>query len=130
MLEPVRRVVRFIETRDRAWLDHTYTADAEILDSFGPLLFCGPDAARCWADGLVNHLADHHGLSGVLGAAQEFAARDDAVVFSQPVTWRFEQAGSSLIETGALVVLAVHQNGRWLIRRSAWAVLGSQRTSR
>jgi hypothetical protein len=124
LLEPVRRLVRFIETSDRAWLDDLFVEQPVILESFAPFVFEGSGAVTRWADAFTVHLGAHDGLRGELGVAQEFSRDGDTAFFAVPLTWWFALGDRRVRETGGLAVLLQRVGDGWRLARYAWAVTG------
>ena len=124
MMEPVRRLVRFVETGDRAMLDALFTERPVILESFAPFVFEGPGAVVRWADAFAVHLGAHEGLRAEFGPAQEFGRDGDTVFFALPLTWRFTIDDRRVRESGGLAVLLRSVDGVWRLARYAWAVTG------
>jgi ketosteroid isomerase-like protein len=122
LLEPARRIVRFVETRDRATLDGVFTDDVVLLESVAPFVFEGAGAVARWAEALGRHAAAHATLHGTLGAPQEFSRDGDVAFVSVPVTWTFTRDATTVDELGAMALLLRRVDGGWRVARYAWAV--------
>jgi hypothetical protein len=123
LVEPIRRVVRFMETLELGHLDGVFSGDAEIIDSFSPFIFSGREGVLSWARGYVAHIGEHIDLRASFGEAQEVGRMGDTAFISQPISWRYRLDAREVHETGGLAVVLRRQAGRWCIRRSAWAVV-------
>lgn len=123
LVDPIRRIVRFMETLELGYLDGVFTGDAEIVDSFAPFVFTGRDGVLRWARGFVEHVGDHMDLRASFGAPQEVGRDGDLAFLSQPISWRYRTEAQEVHETGGLAVVLQQSAGRWYVRRTAWAVV-------
>ena len=124
MMEPVRKVIRFIQTLDADGLADAFTTFPAIVENFAPYLIRGEDAVERWREGFrararALELAD---LAVSFGAAQDFSRTGERAFFSLPTTWTGKSGGKAFRETGAWAFVLDDENGAWRIRSYAWAV--------
>lgn len=124
MVEPVRRIVRFVETGDRANLDGVFVDDPVIVESIAPFVFTGPGAVDRWADSFGPHLADHRELRAWTGPPLEVARDGDTVFLSLPVEWEFDIGVVHVVERGCMSAVLRAEGDRWRVAHSAWGVVG------
>jgi hypothetical protein len=127
MLWPARCIVRFMESGDSSLLDEVFAEHCEIVDSFAPFLFDGPDAPGDWARRFGLHISSHEHLQAEIRPAEEFGEDGDRVYFSLPVLWRYTLRGIAYRELGALAVVLHRTYGTWRVIRSSWAVASTER---
>ena len=123
LVDPIRRIVRFMETLELGYLDGVFTGDAEIVDSFSPFVFSGREGVLAWARGFVEHIGEHIDLRASFGEPQEVSRTGPTAFLSQPISWRYRTEAQEVHETGGLAVVLQRGAGRWYVRRTAWAVV-------
>ena len=123
MLAPVRAVVRFMRTLDRAHLRGVFAGRAvTIVENFAPYVFSGAGAVRRWTDGCTEHARDLRGLRATFGAPQEYQSDGRSAYFVLPTTWRGRSAGGAFVEHGAWSFVLRRSPSGWRVAAYAWGV--------
>ena len=95
MLALAERVERFIATGDGAELDGLFASDVTIIENFAPYIFRGPEAAKEWRAGMLDHTRPLSDLAFAFGSHHDFSVTDTSAYFVLPITWTGKLRGRS-----------------------------------
>jgi len=123
MMEPIRRLARFMATLDDSNLAGVFAEDLTIVENFSPFLFRGDGAAQAWRAGFVEHARTLSDLVPEFGAAQDFSREDQTAYFVLPTRWAGKSHGRPFTELGGWSFILTHTSGQWRVAAYAWSVI-------
>src|SRR5882724_748662 len=123
MMAPIRRLARFMATRDDVHLADVFAADLTIVENFAPFLFRGDGAAQAWREGFVEHAQTLDDLVPEFEPAQDFSRDGQTVYFALPTHWRGKSNGRAFTEKGGWSFILTLGTGEWRIAAYAWSVI-------